>query len=81
MFLPVITFALILTIPFIVSVILIRMCRIDETLTKSRVPVSYWGRYAGASESHGPSSIALHDPTLDATAQTRMPPHAVPWHP
>lgn len=80
MFLPVVVFALILTVPLFISWILIRICHVDETLPQARVSASYWGRYAGATES-GPSTIALHVPTIDRTAPTQIPPHAVSWHP
>lgn len=81
MFLPVIVFALILTVPLIISFILIRLCHIDETLPLARVSASYWGRYAGATDSVGSGTIALHDPTKELTAPTQIPTHAVSWHP
>ncbi|HEY9732707.1 MAG TPA: hypothetical protein V6C89_12390 [Drouetiella sp.] len=81
MFLPVVVFALILTVPLLISWVLIRICHIDETLPQARVSASYWGRYAGAAESVGPCTITLQDPTTDRTAPTQIPTHAVPWHP
>lgn len=81
MFLPVIVFAVILTIPLIISFVLIRICHTDEILPQSRVSAAYWGSYAGATEPAGPGSIALHNPTMDSTAPTQLTKHAVSWHP
>ena len=81
MFLPLFVFTLILMVPLIISLILIRLCHIDETLPQARVSAAYWGRYAGATEVAGAGTIALHDPTKDLAAPTKIPTHAVSWHP
>lgn len=81
MFLPVLVFAAILTLPIIISLILIKIVHIDETLPQARVPASYWGRYAGATEVLNAGTVALHDPTRDVTSPTNVPSHAVSWHP
>ncbi len=81
MFLPLFIFVAILIVPIIISLILIRIVHIDETIPQSHVSASYWGKYPGVGDAPYTGTIALHNPTINLDAPTKLPPHAVAWHP